>query len=99
MTFSQQMKFDVYSTLNVQDCPDLARLKEYVQENQSHADFLPAADKSTLEIERYRGGKEMTIYASTPNATLDETLQLLKEMALFVEGVLVEKTFHPEHAR
>jgi hypothetical protein len=41
----------------------------------------------------------MTIYASTPNATLDETLQLLKEMALFVEGVLVEKTFHPEHAR
>ena len=96
---SQQMKFDVYCTLNMQDCPALARLKEYVQENQSHADFLPAADKSTLEIVLDRGDKEMTIYYSTPNATLDENLQLLKEMALFVEGVLVEKTFHLAHSR
>lgn len=90
---SQTMQFYAYCTLNQQDCPDLSTLHQYVLDNQASPLFLPAADKSDVEIKLTRNGKELTISFGTAKGTLEEALQLLKEMARFVESVLVDNTF------
>lgn len=95
----QTMKFYAYCTLNQRDCPELATLHQYVLDNQASPLFLPAANKSDVEIKLSRNGKDLTISYGTPDNTLDETLQLLKEMAIFVESVLTDNAFRGDQPR
>ena len=95
----QTMKFYVNGIVNVADCPELVTLHQAIEENKHSALFLPAANKDDEQILLSRSGKELTISFGTPNGTLEEGRQLLKEMALFIEGALTENAFVVELPR
>lgn len=88
----QTMKFYVNGIINAADCPEVAALYRYLQENRHSPLLLPAANKEEDWSELSRNGKVLTLSYGTPEGSLQEALGLLKEMALLIEDVLVSKT-------